>query len=100
MPLSRYKIDTLEWIQAGTPDQWGEPGTPTTTAILGRIDRSQALVRDYNGEEVTAAGRVLMSEGPPTPGKDKLKWDGEEYVVISYEELRNHSRRAYWVYFR
>lgn len=99
MPLARYMTDSLEWIQSGGRDQWGEPLDATTISITGRIDRSQKLVRDNAGQEVVAAGSVLMTAGPPTPGADKLKWDGIEHPVIAVDEKRSHSRRTYKVYY-
>lgn len=99
MPLTRYTTDSIEWIQSGGRDQWGEPLAPTVVSVLARVDRSQRLVRDFSGQEVMAAGFVLMTAGRPTPGADKLKWDGEEHLVIAVTEKRSYSRRAYWVYF-
>lgn len=100
MPLTRYMTDSLEWIQSGGRDQWGEPLAATTVSILGRIDRSQKLVRDYAGQEVVASGSVLMTAGCPSPGVDRLKWDGRERLIVAVTEERSNSRRAYRVYFQ
>jgi len=100
MPLSRYTTDAIEWVRGGGRDQWGEPLAPTVTPILGRIDRSQKLVRDYSGQEVIAAGAVLLTAGLPKPGADRLRFDGVDHLVIAVTEKRSHSRRAYWAYFQ
>ena len=89
--LSVYKTDSIVWIQAGAPDEWGEPTPTTETTIKARVEWGERRVVDQSGTERLAVAFVHM-DGKPAPGSDKLRIDGTEHAILSYREKKSFKK--------
>ncbi len=92
--ITAYAKDDIVLVQANAPDQWGEPSAPTEITKKARVDMTTRLVRDFKGEEVTAAGTVLMKTKPGHD--DKVRIDGEERAIIGIAEQKMFSRISHY----
>jgi len=89
--LRAYMTDAITWIQAGEPDEWGEPTATTETDIKARVEWGERRVVDQSGTERLASALVHMS-GKPAPGSDKFNIDGTEYSILSYHEKKSFKK--------
>jgi len=94
--LGIYRTETITWRRAATPDQWGERGNPTDTPIPARVTWKTRLVRNFAGEEVAAAGSVLMDQ---MPGHDDLiRVNYIDHAILAIDEVQDFSVSHYEVF--
>ena len=81
-----YLTDTITWVRAAGVDQWGTPLTPVSASISARVDWRTKLVRNFAGEQVVAAGSVLVGDKPGH--NDNFIIDGAAHVLIAIHEKK------------
>ena len=81
-----YFTDSITWVRAAGVDQWGEPLTATEVSIRARVNWKTRLVRNFAGEQVIAAGTVLVSDKPSH--EDNVEIDGVLHVILAIHEKK------------
>jgi hypothetical protein len=94
--IGAYLTDTVTWKKSQGGDAWGSPAAPVETAVKARIDRRTRLVRNFAGEEVTAAGSVLLLDKPGH--EDLLTFDGADHAILAVAERKAWGVSHYEVY--
>lgn len=60
--IDKYLTDTITlWTQGGL-DNFGMPGSWTSSEIEGRWEEKQSLVKDANGEQVVSSAKVFLKQ--------------------------------------
>lgn len=94
--LDVYLIDRVVWLKTGPADAYGEPGDTTEEPVQARIDRRTRRVLDFGGEEVYAAGSVLMRQRPGHA--DRLRFDGRDHAILQVQDRRTFAASHYEVF--
>jgi len=91
--LEAYSVDDITIIRVPDPayTEWNEPIAPTEEAVTGYVEWETKLVRDFAGEEVVSRGHVILTYDGAINHKDKIKINGDEYVIVALEPMKDFS---------
>ena len=94
--LDVYKTESITWLVAGTPDQWGTYPAPAETAIAARVTWKTRWVRNLAGEQVVSSCSVLMTQMPSH--EDRISISGVEHAIVAIHEVKDFSISHYEVF--
>lgn len=94
--LGIYRTETITWRKAADPDQWGERAAPTDTSISARVIWKTQTVRNFAGDEVVAAGHVLMEELPDH--EDLIRIGTVDHIILAINEIQDFTVSHYEVF--
>lgn len=90
--IGTYSRDSVTWLQGAALNSYGDPSAPPAEkAVNARIDWKSRRITNAGGEEVISAGMVRMAEAP-NPGRDKIRVDGVEHIILAVRTVRSFSR--------
>lgn len=96
--IGSYMVDALTIVRHAARDQWNEEGTPTLELTTGYIEWGTKLIRDLQGDQVVAAGRVWLEYDSTLTHEDKLRIDSVDHVILKIETQKDFEARATLVY--
>ncbi len=98
--IGAYLVDAVTLKHLTGRDQWQEP-TWTTLALMGRVDWSNNLVRNAQGEQVVSAALVyLPGTVAAVTNDDRIIIDGVEHAIIKIEKKVDFSKSHWEIYIR
>jgi len=82
--IDLYLRDTVTRLRPGDPDQWGEPGAATETALAARITYESRWIKVEGGEAVQAVARLRLAPDASAAHTDRwrLPNDAREYATL------------------
>ncbi len=93
-----YLQDEIK-IKTSTTDQWGEPSESSTETVSGRFVYKTQIVRDAEGQEVTASGHVLLKDR--TLGYDAtIEYDNTDYAIANIHRIRDFDNKYLKVFLK
>ena len=94
--IESYLTDTVTWAKSNGRDQWGTAIAPTEVLTAARVDWKTRLVRNTIGEQVVAAGSVLVREAPGH--EDTFEINGVRHAILAVAEKKDFGIQFYEAY--
>lgn len=105
--INAYLVDTITIvIDAGLPDDWGEPRSGSEIDIPAYIVNKTKLVIAITGEQALSSRMIYVPHwiedsgylARPLSHKDMIKIDGVEQTILRIDEPKHFSDPHYEVY--
>ena len=89
--IGAYCIDALTIRYLTAMDQWNTP-TYTNVTVKGRVEWSNKLIRNAQGEQVVSAALVYLGGDIVEPtNADKIVIDGVEHAIMRVDKKTDFS---------
>jgi hypothetical protein len=96
--IGAYLVDSISIKYLAALDQWNTP-TYTTVAVMARVEWSNKLIRNAQGEQVVSAALVYLAGDITAPTTaDRIVIDGVEHVIMRVDKKAAFSMSHYEVY--
>jgi len=82
-----YTLDTVTH-NVITRDKWDTELSRTETVKACRITEGNKIIRDVNGEQITAFGYIDFSGDYTIDGKDTLTYDSVEHIILKIDRKK------------
>lgn len=91
-----YLKDTVSIVTPAEADKFGDPvGDDTVASVNARVNWKTKLVRNFAGEEVVAAGTVLLKASPDHAAQIRI--DDVDHAILAIAEKKHFSVSHYEV---
>jgi|GEM_PF-1079353 len=98
--IEAYLVDDITLRYLVSLDQWQEP-TWSDVAVKARVEWSNKLIRNAQGEQVVSAALVYLAGDVTAPSNaDKLIIDGVEHDIMRVNKIVDFSASHFEVYLR
>lgn len=96
--IGAYLTDSISIKYASTLDQYNRP-TYTTVAVMARVEWSNRLIRNAQGEQVVSAARVYLDGDIDEPTTaDLVVLGGKDHVIMRVDKQTDFSMSHYEIW--
>ena len=90
--IESYLTDSVVIVRT-TKDKWGEVSATALATHAARVEWQSKMVLDRAGQEVVAAGRILVANDADILHSDLLRVEGDDHGIIQIRIAKDFAAR-------
>ncbi len=96
--IGAYLVDPVSIKYLTALDQWNKP-TYSTVAVMARVEWTNKLIRNAQGEQVVSAALIYLAGDITAPtNADRIVIEGAEHAIMRVDKKTDFSTSHYEVW--